>query len=144
MENFVKRMRENVLPDCFELKKISFCFEDRDEFMSIMGDTKSFLSYVQRVSGILCEGCYSDVFYSGFLGSYAFALWFMEFDQDNWFSFEDVLTETKEYLNSYSSVDHRRELRLLKGSFPPMNLDLPVVVDYEKQYVAVWTGKLRD
>ncbi|MEA3265688.1 MAG: hypothetical protein U9P42_01920 [Candidatus Fermentibacteria bacterium] len=144
MDNFVKSMREKILPDCFELKKIPFYFEDRDEFMSMAGDTQSFLSYVQRVSGFLCEGCYSDVFYSGFLGSYAFALWFMEFDQDNWFSFEDVLTETKEYLNSYSSVAHRRELRLIKGSFSPMNLDLPVVVDYENLTVAVWTGELRD
>lgn len=144
MENFVMSMRKTVLPDCFELKKISFCFEDREEFMSIMDDTQRFLSYVQRVSGFFCEGCYSDVFYSGFLGSYAFALWFMEFDQDNWFSFNDVLAETQKCLNSYSSVAHRRELRLIKGSFPPMNLDLPVVVDYENQSVTVWTGELRD
>lgn len=144
MENFVKSMREKVLPDCFELKKIPFCFEDRDEFMSIMGDTQSFLSYVQRATGFLCENCYSDVFFSGFLGSYALALWFMEFDHDNWFSYNDVLAETKKYLNSYSSVSQRRELRLIKGSFPPMNLDLPVVVDYENMTVTVWTGELTD
>ena len=93
---------------------------------------------------IPCEGCYPDVFSSGFLGSYAFALWFMEFDQDNWFSFDVVHKETKKYLNSYSSVSGRRELRMIKGSFPPMKLDLPVVVDYMDLSVTVWTGELRD
>ena len=144
MDDFIESMQERVLPDCFELKRMPFYFENLNEFLTVVDDTQRFLSYVQGTTGFPCENCYSDVFYSGFLGSYALALWFMEFDHDNWFSFNDVLTETKKYLNSYSSVSNRRELRLIKGSFPPMNLDLPVVVDYENHSVTVWTGKLTD
>ena len=144
MEKFMESMRESVLPGCFDLKGSSICFEDEDEFLSTVDDIQSFLTFIQREWGIPCEGCYSDAFHSGFLGSYAFALWFMEFDHDNWFTFDSVQNETKKYLNSYSSVSDRRELRLIKGSFLPMKLDLPVVVNYEERSVTVWTGELRD
>ncbi len=144
MENFMESMRSTVLPNCFDLKAFSFDFGDETNFLTAVDDSFRFLNFVQEEWGFLCRGCYSDVYSSGFLGSYAFALWFMEFDQDNWFSFDDVLKETKRYLNSYSSISDRKELRMIKGSFPPMKLDLPVVVDYENLSVTVWTGELRD
>lgn len=144
MDKFIKNMREKVLPGCFDLQGSSFRFENEDDFSANVSDTESFLGFVQKEWHFLCEGCYSDVFFSGFLGSYAFALWFLEFDQDNWFSFDAVQRETNNYLNSYTSVSHRKELRMVKGSFLPMRLDLPVVVDYENLSVTVWTGELRD
>lgn len=144
MERFTEDMRENVLPECFYLQGSSYRFENKDDFSATVSDSESFLCFVQKEWNFFCKGCYSDVFFSGFLGSYAFALWFLEFDQDNWFSFDAVQRETNNYLNSYSSVSHRRELRMIKGSFLPMRLDLPVVVDYENLSVTVWTGELRD
>ncbi len=144
MEKFVKNMHSRVLPDCFDLEKATFHFDNRNEFLAVTDDTDSFSGFVHREWGYRCEDCYSDVFKSGFLGSYAFALWFMEFDEDNWFSFDAVQKETKKYLNSYSSVSDRKELRIIKGSFPPMKLDLPVVVDYENLSVTVWTGNLNN
>lgn len=144
MEKFIESMCSRVLPDCFDLEKATFRFYDRNEFLAVTDVADSFSSFVYGEWGYRCEDCYSDVFTSGFLGSYAFALWFMEFDEDNWFSFNDVQKETIKYLNSYSSVSDRKELRIIKGSFPPMKLDLPVVVDYENLSVTVWTGNLRD
>ena len=144
MEKFINDMREKVLPGCFDLQGSSFRFENKEDFSATVTDSENFLRFVQKEWDFVCEGCYCDVFFSGFLGSYAFALWFLEFDQDNWFSFDAVQKETENYLNSYASVSHRRELRIIKGSFLPMRLDLPVVVDYENLSVTVWTGELRD
>lgn len=144
MQQFIENMCKKVLPESFVLTESSFCFENEDEFAAALSDSDSFLRFVQENWGFYCAGSYSDVFFSGFLGSYALALWFMEFDEDNWFSFDDVHRETEKYLNSYSSVSERKELRIIKGSFLPMKLDLPVVVDYENMSFAVWTGELRD
>ncbi|MCD4708675.1 MAG: hypothetical protein K8S62_13155 [Candidatus Sabulitectum sp.] len=144
MEKFIENMCNTVLPGCFNLKVLSFDFGNKNDFLVTVNDSRNFLSFIQEKWDFLCEGCYSDVFHSGFLGSYAFALWFMEFDEDNWFSYDSVHKETEKYLNSYSSVSDRNELRIIKGSFLPMKLDLPVVVDYEKLSVTVWTGELRD
>ncbi len=144
MQQFIENMREKVLPESFLLTGASFCFKNEDEFLAALSDSESFLSFLKENWGFDCPGSYSDVFFSGFLGSYALALWFMEFDEDNWFSFEDVQVETEKYLNSYSSISERKELRMIKGSFLPMKLDLPVVVDYENMSFTIWTGELKD
>jgi hypothetical protein len=144
MEEFIDSMRSGVLPDCFNIAALEYQFKNEEEFLSTVSDSGRFLSFIEEQRGIPCTGCYTDVFQSGFLGSYAFALWFMEFDENNWYPFEAVQKETLKYLNSNISVAARRELRLLKGNFKPMNLDLPVVVDYGNMSVTVWTGELND
>ena len=144
MEQFMESMRKKVLPENFKLTGSMFSFKTQNEFQDAVSDSEDFLRFVNKQWGYDCIESYSDVFFSGFLGSYAFSLWFMEFDEDNWFSFEKVQLETEKYLNSYSSVSERKELRVIKGSFLPMRLDLPVVVDYENRSVTVWTGELRD
>ena len=144
MMQFSENMREKVLPESFVLTDSSFSFEDEDEFVAALSNAASFLHFVEEKWDYDCTRSYSDVFFSGFLGSYALALWFMQFDEDNWFSFDDVHRETEKYLNSYSSISERKELRMIKGSFLPMKLDLPVVVDYENMSFTVWTGELKD
>ncbi len=144
MEDFLNSMHSRVLPDCFDIAALEYQFEKEEEFLGTVSDSNRFLKLIEDRWDIPCAGHYIDVFPSGFLGSYAFALWFMEFDEDNWYSFEAVHKETLKYLNSNISVADRRELRLVKGSFAPMNLDLPVVADYENMSVTVWTGALND
>ncbi len=144
MEQFIENMRKNILPENFILTGSIFSFETENEFQDAVSDSEKFLSFVNEKWGFDCIGSYADVFFSGFLGSYAFSLWFMEFDEDNWFSFENVQLETKKYLNSYFRVSERKELRVIKGSFLPMRLDLPVIVDYGNRSVTVWTGELKD
>ena len=144
MEQFIENMRKNVLPDNFSLEGSTVTFETENEFQAAVSDSKDFLRFVNKEWGYDCIESYSDVFFSGFLGSYALSLWFMQFDEDNWFSFKNVQTNTVKYLNSYMIVAKRKELRVIKGSFLPMNLDLPIVVDYESKSVTVWTGELRD
>ena len=144
MEQFIENMRKSILPENFRLEGSTVVFNTEDEFQGAVSESKDFLRFVSNEWGYECIDSYSDVFFSGFLGSYALSLWFMQFDEDNWFTFENVQKEAEKYLNSYMTVAKRRELRLIKGSFLPMNLDLPVVVDYEKKSITVWTGELND
>ena len=144
LKTFLENMCSSILPDCFELKADSYRFTEEKKFADAVDDTNNFAEFVAGKWNHECLDSYCDSFYSGFLGSFALALWFMEFDEDNWFSFKDVHRETERYLNSVSSVQERRELRLFKGSFEPMKLDLPVVVDYAEMSITVWTGSLND
>jgi len=118
--------------------------KDENSFNSILKTNISFTEFIEKEWSVNCNDCFIDIFKSGFLGSYALALWFMEFDEDNWFSFEEIHTETNKFLNSYSSVSERIELRLIKGSFKPMNLDLPVIVNYKDLSITALTGQLLD
>ncbi len=88
---------------------------------------------------------------SAHLGGYYFAYWFFRFDEDNWFSFERVRTETDFYLSYNPSYQDRLELRFFKG-FDNCGLlanaisptDLPAVVNYGERKITVWRGDLRD
>ena len=144
MKNFIETLKQNLLPQNFDIQDQTVELKDKNSFDLIFETKYSFTEFLEKEWSIKCDGCFIDVFRSGFLGSYALALWFMEFDEDNWFSFKEIHTETSRFLNSYSSVSERTELRLIKGSFKPMNLDLPVIVNYKDLTVTVLTGQLND
>ncbi len=144
MKNFIETLKQNLLPQNFLLQAQTVKLESINAFNSILETDSSFSEFIEKEWSIKCSGSFIDIFQSGFLGSYALALWFMEFDEDNWFSFKKIHTETNKFLNSYSSVSERTELRLIKGSFKPMNLDLPVIVNYKDLTVTVLTGQLID
>ncbi len=144
MKNFIETLKQNLLPQNFDIQDQTVELKDKNSFDLIFETKYSFTEFLEKEWSIKCDGCFIDIFRSGFLGSYALALWFMEFDEDNWFSFKEIHTETSRFLNSYSSVSERTELRLIKGSFKPMNLDLPVIVNYKDLTVTVLTGQLND
>lgn len=151
----------NIILDNFTLKVYSYHFNDKDEFIKITGSASIFRGMISSIISNICtdkfgnqEKCerrsrkiydlYIEEFSSGFLGSYAFALWFMHFDGDNWFSFDAVHEQARQYLDS-------TELRLFKGfdndgmlTMPVTVLDLPVVINYEEKTVSIWTGELND
>lgn len=142
METLVENLRNALLPESFEIAFNRLSFDTGKEFLEAAEDDILFRALGDTVTGIQCADVYVDRFESGFLGAYALALWFMEFDQDNWFSFEDIHAWTETLLNSRPKLKDRTELRLLKGEFPPMMLDQPVIVDYREQTITFLTGKL--
>lgn len=94
---------------------------------------------------------YVEPFESGFLGAYALGLWFLHFDEDNWFSLEAVHTKTRAYLASAATMEERLELRLFKGFdnrvFVPEGVvvrDLPVVLNFAQRTLTLWTCRLDD
>ena len=86
---------------------------------------------------------------SSFLGQYAFSLWFMKFDEDNWFSFEVIRQPIQRYLDKTQgefvllkrAKPHVSEFMRIRGVFRE---DLPVVLSGKERSVAVFVVELFD
>ncbi len=84
--------------------------------------------------------------------AYALALWFYEFDADNWFSWEQIQEQCIAYFD-YHMESHPwdMELRVFKG-FRQQGIlrpgiapaDLPVVVNTPEQTITIWVSALYD
>lgn len=97
------------------------------------------------------RNAYIEPFESGFLGAHALALWFMHFDEDNWFSYDAVHAPARAYLGAAQTMDERLELRLFKGFdnrvLVPQGVvvrDLPVVLSFASRTLTLWTCGLND
>lgn len=82
---------------------------------------------------------------------YALALWFYEFDADNWFGWEQIQKQTDSYFSYHLGYPWEMELRLFKG-FQQQGIiragiapdDLPVVVNWPEKSIAIWFSALYD
>ncbi len=162
---------ENVIfRENWPLEFFRFTIEDQEEFQQIIQDEVLFRTYVcDRVSE-LCEArevgeadtstmlgeiekAYIDTYNNSTPApSYAMALWFYEFDADNWFSWERIQEQTERYINHHmESNNWEMELRMFRGvqqrGIIPIAItptDLPVMVNWPEQSVAIWFSTLYD
>ena len=166
-EAFKRAMFRHVLQTNFELTYHSISFDHQSAFEAVVKNPKIFKDTISKhVHELASEytteealsnakeslkTMYVETYKSGYVGSYAFALWFFRFDQDNWFTFEQVRKITEEYLDiSFLSSDHQ-VFHLFKG-FQNKDIlsggittdDLPVVVNYDEQLINIWAGQLFD
>jgi len=144
MEELINRLRNGILPDCFKLDSHTVSFESPDEFRALAEDPSSFMALVKQNTSVRATGTYVDCFHSGFLGALALALWLMEFDEDNWFSFSEVHGLIRNVFSERSRTGERLELRLVKGCYSPMMLDQPVILDWKTGEIWFLFGKLND
>lgn len=144
MRELVNRLRSTVLPECFEIGLSTVTFENLEEFSSLLKDPGEFMSLVGENTAVNDSRAWVDIYESGFIAAIALSLWFMEFDEDNWFSFEDIHAALSASFRNRSRISQRLELRLVKGNYPPMMLDQPVLVDHEKGEISFLFGKLND
>jgi hypothetical protein len=86
-------------------------------------------------------------------GAYAFTLWWYKFDQDNWFSFEQMREAVGFYLDYYAyfNAANEQQLVLLKGFPNSLALgllcpvaELPVVLNPIERGITIWTAELYD
>jgi len=163
---FKESMYENVINENFELEYFTFKIQNKSQFSEIIESEKRFREFIcQKVCEIhkkkklekRCEDikkmilkAYLEKFESEFLAAYAFAFWFMKFDEDNWFEFMQVCEVCESYFTSPSG-ENLKELRLFKGfvnegyTVPPLSvLDLPVVVDKSEKSITIWICRLND
>lgn len=156
-EAFIRSLFDDLLGDNFSIHAFSFTV-DEGSFTDTVDRELAFRSFTSRaVLGMIGKDCptcattFIDTYPSGFIGAHALALWFLRFDEDNWFSFARILQKTKAYLTDVPSHDARLELRLFKG-FNPRGIltnaicptDLPIVVNYGAETITLITGELRD
>ena len=167
-ERFVQMMREQVLASNWTLEADTTEVPDELRFLDLVDTPSRFEQLVAgrvqqlayrhlqnetsaKLSAALMSQAYLETFPEGHLGSYALALWFYRFDQDNWFGYEQVRKMIAPYLEGGLSFSKRRELRLFKGFTNAGVLvpgiaptDLPVVVNYEEQKITLYLCHLLD
>lgn len=165
---FRSNMYNGVILSNWELEYFTSIFEDDMSFQEVIDSKSSLAEFVgeqveqislerysnskaAELAGELVERCYDEYFPDSHFGAYALALWFYQFDADNWFSFERVLKETEKYLNFYPEWEDRLELHLYKGFDntgvlvdPVTQVDLPVVINRGERAVTIWTCQLND
>ncbi|MBF0440758.1 MAG: hypothetical protein HQK54_02525 [Oligoflexales bacterium] len=158
-----------VLPSSFSIRAYRYKVPRYDEINGKSLSSDRLRSMVSRKALSLCKAmkysrsictrgavniasAFTDRYQSGFLGSHAMALWFMGFDEDNWFSYQDIHKITKSYLqDDIPLYDCRREFILLKG----IKIDgflvkghapeaLPVVIDHADRSFTILLVELVD
>jgi hypothetical protein len=94
------------------------------------------------------KAAFADEYIIPHIASFAFALWFYRFDQDNWGSFERYRRETEKYLGF---LNENQTLILYKGVqnfliFPVgvSVTDLVVVHNADEQTISIFTARLLD
>ena len=157
--------RENWKLDFFRT-----VIEDGEAFDAIVRDEKQFRQWVaEKIEAISEERgvkkahctdmvksvktAYIDVYNNSIMApGFAFALWFYEFDADNWFSWEVIQSQTLGYFDYHmDSNDWEMELRFFKGfqqqGIIPSGIeppDLPVVVNWPEKAITLWFSALYD
>ena len=167
-ELFVRNMYDGVILENWQLQYERIAFPDEITFQETVNDPDEFQSWLLKQVGMLAsartgmtstrrqakkslrKAC-PETFASGNVASYALALWFYRFDQDNWFSFNQVRTEAEKYLDYFTLFDERTELRLYTGFDNSGTLataitvtGLPVVVNYAERAITIWSASLFD
>ncbi len=167
---FRKSMYNGVILENWRLEHHTYYFPNEDEFLLTATIESNFIQHVayqvEQISlqkfgndeaaylaNLLAQQSYLDRYDSAHVGSYAFALWFYQFDQDNWFSFERVRQEIESYLNYFVHFNaaYEQQFVLFKG-FPNgatlvravTTPDLPVVINPVEHAITIWTAELLD
>lgn len=171
-EAFRKRMYEdNVIYESnWPLEYFRFEFENKEEFHDLIYDEEAFKGWVcERVAQICTErgvatekkdlmladiaNAYVDTYHNTIPApGYALALWFYEFDADNWFSWDRIQEVCGSYFDHHSGAyPWEMELRFFKG-FVQRGIiqpgitpeDLPVVVNWPERAITIWVSALYD
>ena len=162
---------ENVIyRENWPLEFFRFTFDAADQFQELVQDEELFRVYVCDRLEQLCserevaeDTCrpmlealataYIDTYSNSTPApAYALALWFYEFDADNWFSWERIQEQTERYINFHmDSNNWEMELRFFRGvqqaGIIPVGItptDLPVMVNMPERAITIWFSTLYD
>lgn len=152
------------------LEYFRFTFEDENAFRSVAQDNALLRAFISLKLANVCndrqvpavkrdemlneinDAYIDDYSNSSSTAGYAFALWFYEFDADNWFSWEMIQAQTISYFEYNAHIQPwMMDLRLFKG-FKNRGIvapgispdDLPVVINWAEQSVSFWISELYD
>ncbi len=171
-EAFQKSMYDSgtIYRENWPLEYFRYTIDDKEEFSSIAQDQEKLRQFVVDKFNALCkereveaEKCeamlnelkeaYIDGYHNSTpIGGYALALWFYDFDADNWFSWEGIQKQTIGYFDHNSNTyPWFMELYFFKG-FRNRGIispgicpdDLPVVVNWAEQAISFWISALYD
>jgi len=144
--------------------------EDLEAFNELASNETAFREWLVQRVGELCgerqvkeKDCdsmledlreaYLDKYFNGTpAAGYALALWFYQFDADNWFSWDRIQEVCIDYFNHHGGAyPWEMELRLMRGFTqrgiiqPGITPDaLPVVFNWPEQCITIWFSALYD
>lgn len=168
-EYFKEQMSSQLLGENWNLNYHTITFKSHADFLEVVENEVVLTRYVSQEVGqiaIAQKGessnfstlaaaivplCYLERFNSAEQAKFAFALWFYKIDEDNWFSFNQVLELTQLYLTYHENDNQYMDFLFYKG-FPNSaalvngltSKDLPVVVNHAEQKITIWTVELFD
>ena len=153
-----------------EFFRTELTFDDEEGFEKFVRDEAAFRTWVyekvkeisdeREVSEENRDAMLADI-KTGYIDTYnnsiqtpgfALALWFYEFDADNWFGWETIQHQTLAYFD-YHMQDRNWEMELRffrgfvnRGIIQPgiAASDLPVVVNWPEQCITLWFSALYD
>ena len=171
-EAFRKSMYDSgtIYMENWPLEYFRFTLDDKKAFTAIAQDTEKLRKFVVEKVEEVCternvapekkEAMLKDVktnYIDGYSNStqvagFALAVWFYEFDADNWFSWEDIQQQTLGYfshnadtypwfMDLYFFRGFKNRGIIPPGISPP---DLPVVVNWAEQAITFWVSSLYD
>lgn len=171
-EAFQKSMYESgtIYEGNWPLEYFRYTLDSQKEFNELANDREQLRAFIVEKVEAVCRECgvaadktkemvealkaaYIDDYHnSSPTAGYALALWFYEFDADNWFSWEGIQEQTIGYFeHNMNSYPWFMELHFFKG-FRNLGIlspgicpeDLPVVVNHAEQAVTFWISALYD
>lgn len=152
------------------LEYFRYPIANKTQFQELAANEEAFHNWVAEKVGELCgerevseENCslmqadlgnaYVDTYHNTTPApAYALALWFYEFDADNWFSWERIQEACHTYFDHHGGLyPWEMQLRFFKG-FTNRGIiqpgitpdDLPVVVNWPEQCITLWFSALYD
>ncbi|MFK7922950.1 MAG: hypothetical protein AB8H47_13380 [Bacteroidia bacterium] len=159
---------DKFLLDNWEFEHHTIQLPDANDFRQIVGSTESLRHFVaEQINTLVLQAhknprlaklaaqsintAYVEHHPESHIGSYAWALWFFQFDADNWFSFENMRARLESYLSTFYYASEEISLYLFKGFENNGTLtegigalDLPVTVSYAEQTISIWWATLSD
>lgn len=171
-EGFRKSMYDSgtIYEENWPLEFFRFTLEDQKLFSAIAQDQEKLRQFVLEKFTAVCadrsveakaaetmtgelRSAYIDQYSNSTpAAGYALALWFYEFDADNWFSWERIQAQTNSYFShNANTYPWFMDLYFFKGFrnrgvIPPgiSPEDLPVVVNWAEQSITFWMSALYD
>jgi len=165
-DEFVHQMFTNLLGSNWDFNHYSRSYASQEEFEEIVEHPVYFMEEVgdmlrevaeemfeekaaAQLAPLLTKGVYVDTYHTTDFAQYAWALWFYQFDSDNWFSFERVREQISAYLGLYFWAAEEIQLRLLRGFdgktiWPAAHDTLPVTINSTEMTISIWQAQLFD
>lgn len=158
---------DGILSDNWVLKEDTIQFEEEASFRAIADNGANFKNFVverkygvnnfsQSPEMVALRSSFVENYDISDFGSHAFALYFYQFDSDNWFSYNIMRDACDRYLGYHPTlpgINYRPDqyLRLFKGfrdnrasaTSNTMGI-LPVVVNYAEWTITIWEAELND
>lgn len=168
---FQDRMYDDsiIFEENWTLEYFQTTFDEQETFNELVNDEEAFRQWiVEKVGAIGQERgadkqqidemtqqlstAYMDTYFNTIpAAGYALALWFYEFDADNWFSWERIQEPTGAYFSHHDGYPWEMELKFFKG-FTQQGIirpgitpeDLPVVINWPERAITIWFSALYD